>query len=59
MDMVSQIAVEQRLPYGGEVTARVLNTLMRDLTNHVTTAKRGHDHRGEHPATSRGRPGGP
>jgi hypothetical protein len=41
------------------VTARVLNTLMRDLTNHVTTAKRGHDHRGEHPATSRGRPGGP
>ena len=41
MDMVSQIAVEQRLPYGGEVTARVLNTLMRDLTNHVTTGETG------------------
>ncbi len=41
MDMVSQIAVEQRLPYGGEVTARVVNVLMRDLTNHVTTGETG------------------
>lgn len=41
MDVVAEFAVEQRLPYGGEVTARVINTLMRDLTNHVTTGETG------------------
>jgi outer membrane protein TolC len=41
MDAVSRVAVEQRLPYGGEITAQLLGTLMRDLTNHVTTGETG------------------
>jgi len=41
MDMVSSVAVQQKLPYGGEVTARVLGTLMRDLTRHLTTGETG------------------
>ncbi len=41
MDMVSSVAVQQKLPYGGEVTARVLGTLMRDLTHHLTAGETG------------------
>lgn len=41
MDAVSRVAVEQRLPYGGRVTAEMLGSLMRDLTNHVTTGETG------------------
>jgi outer membrane protein TolC len=41
MEAVAEAGVRQRLPLGGEVTARVVDTLMRDLTNHVTTAETG------------------
>jgi len=41
MTAVSDLAVSQRLPYGGEVTARVVNTLMRDLGAHVTSGEPG------------------
>ncbi|HSW44449.1 MAG TPA: TolC family protein [Phycisphaerae bacterium] len=41
MDAVSQVAVEQRLPYGGQITATVINSLMRDLTNHLTSGETG------------------
>ncbi len=38
---VSNFAVEQRLPYGGEVTARVINTLIRDIDDNLTNAETG------------------
>lgn len=38
---VSNFAVEQRLPYGGEVTARVINTIVRDVRNNVSTSESG------------------
>jgi outer membrane protein TolC len=41
MDAVSTVAVEQRLPYGGTVTAQMINSLTRDLQNHITTAESG------------------
>ncbi len=41
MKAVAQVAVEQRLPYGGEVTAKVINTLMRDLGRRITTSESG------------------
>lgn len=41
MDVVSRVAVEQRLPLGGTVTAQLLSTLMRDLTNQITTGETG------------------
>lgn len=41
MDVVAQTAVEQKLPYGGEVTAKVINSLMRDLTHHLTSGETG------------------
>lgn len=41
MTAVSNFAVSQRLPYGGEVTARVINTLMRDLGVHTTSGEPG------------------
>ncbi len=41
MTAVSQISATQRLPYGGEVAARIVNTLMRDLGNHITTGETG------------------
>ena len=36
MEAVATIAVEQKLPYGGKVTARVIDTLMRDIGSHIT-----------------------
>ena len=41
MDVVAQAAVEQKLPYGGQVTAKVINSLMRDLTHHLTSGETG------------------
>ncbi|MHC4441681.1 MAG: TolC family protein [Planctomycetota bacterium] len=41
MDAIALIGVEQNLPYGGTVTAQVLNTLMRDLTHHITSGETG------------------
>jgi len=41
MKAVADVAVEQRLPYGGEVTAKVINTLMRDLGQRITTSESG------------------
>ena len=41
MTAVSNLAVTQKLPYGGEVTARILNTLMRDLGVHTTSGESG------------------
>ncbi len=41
MSTVSDVAVSQRLPYGGDVTAQVINTLMRDLGTHITSAETG------------------
>jgi outer membrane protein TolC len=38
---VSDVAVSQRLPFGGEITARGVGTLMRDLREHVTTGESG------------------
>lgn len=41
MEAVARFGAEQRLPYGGQVTANVISSLMRDLTNHVTTGESG------------------
>jgi len=41
MQAVAEVAVTQRLPYGGEVTARVIDTLIRDVGQHVTTTESG------------------
>ncbi len=41
MSTVSDVTVIQSLPYGGEVTARVLASLMRDLGSHVTSGESG------------------
>jgi len=41
MTAVADVAVAQRLPYGGEVTARMVSTLMRDLGTHTTTGESG------------------
>ncbi len=41
MNAVANFAVEQRLPYGGEVTARVINTLVRNLNSGVTSGESG------------------
>ncbi len=39
--VVSDVAVSQRLPYGGDVTARVVANLVRDLDEHVTSGESG------------------
>lgn len=41
MTAVSDFALTQRLPYGGEVTARVVSSLMRDLGVHTTSGESG------------------
>jgi outer membrane protein TolC len=41
MTAVSQVAATQRLPLGGEVAARMINTWMRDIGNHITTGESG------------------
>lgn len=39
--LVGEVAVSQKLPFGGDVTARVINTLMRDLGRHITSGETG------------------
>lgn len=41
MEAVVEFAAEQRLPYGGTVTARTINVLMRDLGRHITSGETG------------------
>ncbi len=41
MSAVSEFAVTQRLPFGGEVAARVVNNIMRDLGVHTTSGESG------------------
>ncbi len=41
MTAVSDVSLSQRLPYGGEVSARIVNRLMRDLGEHVTSGETG------------------
>lgn len=38
---LSDLSVSQRLPYGGEVAARVVGTLVRDLNEHVAFGESG------------------
>lgn len=40
-NLVSDVAVSQRLPFGGDVTARVIGNLVRDLDAHVTSGESG------------------
>ena len=41
MTAVSNVSLTQRLPYGGEVSARIINRLMRDLGEHITSGETG------------------
>lgn len=41
MEAVAEMAIQQKLPLGGQLTARIISRLMRDLAQHVTTAERG------------------
>jgi len=41
MAAVAELSATQRLPYGGDISARIVNTLMRDIGNHVTTGESG------------------
>ncbi len=41
MTAVSELSVSQRLPFGGEVAARVINVLMRDIGRHTTSGESG------------------
>lgn len=41
MTAVADVAVAQKLPYGGDVTARMVGTLMRDLGAHTTSGESG------------------
>lgn len=41
MTTVSDLSVSQRLPFGGQVTARIVNSLMRDLGVHTTSGETG------------------
>jgi len=38
---ISDVTLSQRLPYGGEVSARVISTLVRDLEEYVTSGESG------------------
>ncbi len=41
MTTISEVSVSQRLPQGGEITARVISSLMRDLEKRVTSGETG------------------
>jgi len=41
MEAVAEVAVRQRLPFGGELTARIIDTLVRDIGEGVTTGESG------------------
>ena len=38
---VGEVSLTQRLPFGGDLTARLISTLVRDLEEHVTSAETG------------------
>lgn len=38
---VGQVGLTQQLPYGGQLTAQLITTLVRDLENHVTSGETG------------------
>lgn len=41
MTTISELGVSQRLPYGGEVSARVIHTLVREVSDHVAQGETG------------------
>jgi outer membrane protein TolC len=41
LNTVADFAMEQRLPYGGQIVARWVGTMVRDLENHVATGESG------------------
>lgn len=41
MEAVARAGIRQRLPYGGEVVAQVINSLVRDVSNHITDGETG------------------
>lgn len=41
LDSVARAGVRQKLPYGGEVVAEVINSLVRDVSNHITDGETG------------------
>ncbi|UCC28794.1 MAG: TolC family protein [Phycisphaerales bacterium] len=41
MSTVSEAAVTQRLPLGGELSARIIHTLVRDVSDHVSKGESG------------------
>lgn len=41
MEAVSELAMQQQLPFGGDFTARIINTWMRDLKEHITSSESG------------------
>jgi outer membrane protein TolC len=41
MSTVSEVAVSQRLPFGGDVTARAIHTMVRDVADRVTEGDSG------------------
>jgi outer membrane protein TolC len=41
LETIAQLGVEQRLPYGGTLTAQTVNTLVRDLAAHTTSGESG------------------
>jgi len=41
MQATADVAVTQRLPYGGQVVAQWIGTMVRDLENHVTNSESG------------------
>ncbi len=41
LQATGDVAVEQRLPYGGQIVAQWIGTMVRDLENHVTNSESG------------------
>ena len=41
MTTIAQLSASQRLPYGGEIAARVVNSFMRDIGRHTTSGETG------------------
>lgn len=41
MEYIADLSVTQRLPFGGDITARVVDTLVRDVNEHATLGESG------------------
>lgn len=41
LEAVARAGVRQKLPYGGEIVAQVINSLVRDVSNHITDGETG------------------